>query len=79
MRYELADYEWAAIKTMLPNKPRGVPRVNGLLNVELEPSIGIATANGQLCVSVTFDVATQLEWFRRFEHLLRSISALPAP
>jgi transposase len=29
MRYELADYEWAAIKPMLPNKPRGVPRVNG--------------------------------------------------
>ena len=29
MRYELADYEWLAIKPMLPNKPRGVPRVNG--------------------------------------------------
>jgi transposase len=28
MRYELADYEWGAIKPMLPNKPRGVPRVN---------------------------------------------------
>ena len=28
MRYELADYEWAAIKPMLPNNPRGVPRVN---------------------------------------------------
>ena|ERR1700688_745744 len=28
MRYELRDYEWAAIKPMLPNKPRGVPRVN---------------------------------------------------
>ena len=28
MRYELADYEWTAIKPMLPNKPRGVPRVN---------------------------------------------------
>ena len=23
MRYELADYEWTAIKPMLPNKPRG--------------------------------------------------------
>jgi hypothetical protein len=23
-----ADHEWAAIKPMLPNKPRGVPRVN---------------------------------------------------
>jgi transposase len=28
MRYELADKEWAAINPMLPNKPRGVPRVN---------------------------------------------------
>ena len=28
MRYELSDREWAAIKPMLPNKPRGVPRVN---------------------------------------------------
>jgi transposase len=28
MRYELADYEWAAIEPMLPKKPRGVPRVN---------------------------------------------------
>src|SRR5262249_52722834 len=28
MRYELADDEWAAIKPMLPNKPRDVPRVN---------------------------------------------------
>ena len=26
MRYELSDYEWTAIK--LPNKPRGVQRVN---------------------------------------------------
>jgi transposase len=28
MRYALSDHEWAAIKPMLPNKPRGVPRVN---------------------------------------------------
>jgi len=28
MRYELTDYEWAAIKPFLPNKPRGVLRVN---------------------------------------------------
>jgi hypothetical protein len=28
MRYRLTDYEWAAIKPMLPNKPRGIPRVN---------------------------------------------------
>ncbi|MBP1297197.1 transposase [Bradyrhizobium elkanii] len=28
MHYELAEYEWIAIKPMLPNKPRGVPRAN---------------------------------------------------
>jgi transposase len=28
MRYELTDHEWTAIKPMLPNKPRGVSRVN---------------------------------------------------
>jgi hypothetical protein len=29
MRYELTGHEWSAIKLMLPNKPRGVARVNG--------------------------------------------------
>jgi transposase len=28
MRYHLSDYEWAAINRMLPNKPRGIRRVN---------------------------------------------------
>src|SRR5918994_2125403 len=28
MRYELTDHEWTAIRPMLPNKPRGIPRVN---------------------------------------------------
>jgi transposase len=28
VRYQLTEYEWTAIKLMLPNKPRGVPRVN---------------------------------------------------
>jgi transposase len=28
MRHELTDYEWAAIKSFLPNKTRGVARVN---------------------------------------------------
>jgi transposase len=28
MRHELTDHEWAVIRSMLPNKARGVPRVN---------------------------------------------------
>lgn len=27
-RYDLTDFEWRVIKPLLPNKPRGVPRVN---------------------------------------------------
>ena len=28
MRFELSDYEWSVIKPMLPNKPRGVARMD---------------------------------------------------
>jgi transposase len=28
MRYELTDFEWAVIRSLLPNKPRGIPRVD---------------------------------------------------
>lgn len=27
-RYELTDFEWRTIQPLLPNKPRGVPRVD---------------------------------------------------
>ncbi|TCU25853.1 transposase [Rhizobium azibense] len=27
-RYELTDHEWSIISSLLPNKPRGVPRVD---------------------------------------------------
>jgi transposase len=29
MRYELSDHEWGVINPMLPNKPRGIPRIDG--------------------------------------------------
>jgi hypothetical protein len=28
MRHELADHEWAAIRPILPNRPRDMPRAN---------------------------------------------------
>ena len=27
-RYDLSDFEWSVIEPLLPNKPRGVPRVD---------------------------------------------------
>ena len=27
-RYDLTDFEWKTIEPLLPNKPRGVPRVD---------------------------------------------------
>ena len=32
MRCELTDYEWAAIRPMLPNKARGVPLVDDVIS-----------------------------------------------
>ncbi|WP_371344918.1 transposase [Ancylobacter sp. IITR112] len=28
IRYDLTDFEWRAIEPLLPNKPKGVPRVD---------------------------------------------------
>ncbi len=28
-RFDLTDFEWTVIQPLLPNKPRGVPRVGG--------------------------------------------------
>ena len=28
MRYDLSDFEWSVIQPLVPNKPRGVPRVD---------------------------------------------------
>jgi transposase len=66
MRYELTDHEWATIKLFLPNKPRGVPRVNdrrvlnGIFWV-LRSGAPLARSAGQL---------------RPVHHLLQSLRSL---
>ncbi len=32
MRYQLTDHEWTAIRPRLPNKPRGLPRVDDVVS-----------------------------------------------
>ena len=39
MRYELTDFEWAAIKPFLPNKPHGAPRVNDQRVPSFKPTV----------------------------------------
>jgi transposase len=50
MCYELSDYEWTAIKPMLPNKPRGVRRVM---------TIACSMASFGFCVQVRHDAICQ--------------------
>jgi transposase len=49
MRYELTDYEWAAIRPMLPNKARGVRR--GTIDVSSTASAGCCDPahHGAIC------------------------------
>jgi transposase len=39
-RFDLTDFEWSVIEPVLPNKPRGVPRVDDL--TEVRPTTGAA-------------------------------------
>jgi transposase len=49
MRYELTDYEWAAIRPMFPNKARGVRR--GTIDVSSTAPAGscVQAHHGAIC------------------------------
>jgi transposase len=51
MRYELSDSEWTAIKPMLPNKPRGVRRVNNRCVLVAKRSFDVESDDPVLCGS----------------------------
>ena len=36
-RYDLSDFDWSVIEPLLPNKPRGVPRVDDRRVLNGEP------------------------------------------
>ena len=63
MRYELSDGEWATIRPMLPNKARGVPRLElGIFGcygpvrrvgaIYRSPSVPTPLATTALCAGV---------------------------
>jgi hypothetical protein len=57
MRYELSDYEWSVIRPMLPNKPRGVPRVNDRRAMDLLRLATIASSAGGVPLFGTATIA----------------------
>ena len=63
MRYELSDYEWTAIKPMLPNKPRGIRRVK---------TVACSMAPFGFCVRVRRSATCQTYGLRAKLQLLRS-------
>ena len=78
MRYELSDFEWAAIRPLLPNKPRGVPRVddrrvlNGILWInKLKHCRRIATRYDKLAANYLafIQLASIRLWLRVYESL----------
>ena len=48
MRYELTGFEWAAIRSFLPNKPRGIPRANGTIDIECGTTVNSLSRQGQV-------------------------------
>ena len=50
MRYDLSDFEWSVIQPLLPNKPRGVPRVDDrrvLKSADIRVRDGVIVEIGQ--------------------------------
>jgi hypothetical protein len=65
MRYELSDSEWSVIDAMLPNKPRGVPRVDDR-----------RVLNGIFWISIGRTLAGPAGYLWSSHHLLQSFRPL---
>jgi transposase len=53
MRYELSDYEWSVIRPMLPNKPRGIPRVDDRRILTASSGSCAQAHHGAICHTAT--------------------------
>ena len=86
MRYELSDYEWITIKPMLPNKPRGVPRVASPTGtetwyrklVDMQQS-HVVKRGSQFCFRIAVPLyLTKIEGKREIKASLRTSDAMSA-
>ena len=59
-RYDLTDFEWRVIEPLLPNKPRGVPRVDDRR---------VATRYDKLAANflAVIQLASMRPWLRTYE------------
>lgn len=87
-RFDLTDFEWSVIQPLLPNKPRGVPRVddrrviNGILwrSGQARPgqTFRIDMVRIQLAITGSFDGAKRasgIMFWVRFPRLSMAISS----
>ncbi len=74
-RYDLTDFEWRVIEPLLPNKPKGVPRVddrqvlNGIFFSKLKHFRRIATRYEKLADNflAMVQLASMRLWLRAYE------------
>jgi transposase len=62
MRYDLTDHEWTAIKPFLPNKSRGVPRVNDRRGQQYRRRGGGSSASRRLHTSFARFNEVETSW-----------------
>ena len=65
-RYELTEFKWKVIEPLLPNKPRGVPRLNDRRGSMASSGASAPARPG----------ATSPSAMGPFHHLLQSVRAL---
>ena len=77
MRYELTDREWASIRPMLPNKPRGVPRVNGGMRTFMRRFTRLALGFSKKFENHCHVVALYAVWYN-FVKMHKTLKMTPA-
>ena len=77
MRYELNDYEWSIIRPMLPNKPRGIPRVDDRRILNGTSGSCVQARRGAIChaATVPLRLATTASFAGVWDRLMDALAA----